>query len=1063
MTPSDGAGRSADPELLLRDQRWLVALARSLVGDEQAAEDVVQEARIAAWLHAPGDPSRAGGWLRRVVRNLSIRVRRSDARRLAREQAAAPREATPATDELVARVQMQRAVAEAVLALDEPYRSAILLRFFDRLPPRDIAARLGAPVETVRTRLKRALEQLRVKLDRDFGARDAWAALLLPWTTVATATTKVGLKVAVAAVLIGSAGVATWQSMRRTPAPSDAPTIADAAGATANDRARDGGRPEVDASGSATHSAARSEDAIARDRPKGPGFDQVHLSARIVDESTHAPIAGAKFTVKYWLAPGRPEASATSDRDGRVVVDFGPAESDNVSYVVEHVEHACVEGYLTDDAAHATDGRVRRFERDLGELALERGFTISGHVVRLPDRTTVAQANLFCLRKGWGDGFWPATSEEAGLSRSDGSFDLPERFGTTRDHPIVFAITPTGVAWGMPAVVKGRERIDDLEIAIDSTARLDATVVDENGAPLPDASVVALPRFAPFGPSLHETRLSMPTLGAADWCAIFSATTDRAGAASLPFLPEGRDDPELARQRGHVNARAYVAFARASTSRRTAVADVGLERGKTTSVKLVARPLVPLTIRGRVADERGGPVADAKVELENGASATSDEAGLYELAPFTADVDRLAFKVSAPGLGGIEQQLFDSKLGDRIVPIRDAEGVVRREELTVDFAMSSALSIAGRCIDAAGNGVARVGIEVQRYDGSHSTWVRSGSATDEDGNFRIGDLTPGVCSLGVSPPDGFRGVSSREVPAGTQGLTIRLVAQEKGCARVVAEVVDATTKLPAEVVSASLFPVYYGNIGISCSCSVGSVVGEGLGTGRWRLTIRTADGAQSHHYFDVTESDREIALRIEAGCSASIEGHVTLADGAPIEPDRRLMVLLRAATNYMDDCGHSLDRDGRISTAVTGSCARVDPDGSFRMADVTPGIAIRVAVWDSVLGGETTVVLEPGEKRHVEIEAVPGVELSFRVAETLTPGRIWLEVARSDDRFGLLTQENAVHADGMLLKTRFSPGRLRWRATHVCEEDLTPRPSVVEGELEVVAGHPQVVDIRGLK
>jgi DNA-directed RNA polymerase specialized sigma24 family protein len=95
VTPSDGAGRSADPELLLRDQRWLVALARSLVGDEQAVEDVVQEARIAAWLHAPGDPSRAGGWLRRVVRNLSIRVRRSDARRLAREQASAPREATP--------------------------------------------------------------------------------------------------------------------------------------------------------------------------------------------------------------------------------------------------------------------------------------------------------------------------------------------------------------------------------------------------------------------------------------------------------------------------------------------------------------------------------------------------------------------------------------------------------------------------------------------------------------------------------------------------------------------------------------------------------------------------------------------------------------------------------------------------------------------------------------------------------------------------------------------------------------------------------------------------------
>src|SRR4029077_6361026 len=86
------------------------------------------------------------------------------------------------TDEIVGRGARRARVVGAVLALDEPYRAVVLLRFFEHLPPRAVARRLQVPVETARTRLKRALAQLRARLDRHSrGDRAAWCALLLPY------------------------------------------------------------------------------------------------------------------------------------------------------------------------------------------------------------------------------------------------------------------------------------------------------------------------------------------------------------------------------------------------------------------------------------------------------------------------------------------------------------------------------------------------------------------------------------------------------------------------------------------------------------------------------------------------------------------------------------------------------------------------------------------------------------------------------------------------------------------------------------------------------------------
>jgi hypothetical protein len=70
-------------------------------------------------------------------------------------------ERTPPTDELAAQAELRQQLVQAVLDLHEPYRSTILLSFMEELSPSVIAARTGTCPATVRSRLKRALDQLR--------------------------------------------------------------------------------------------------------------------------------------------------------------------------------------------------------------------------------------------------------------------------------------------------------------------------------------------------------------------------------------------------------------------------------------------------------------------------------------------------------------------------------------------------------------------------------------------------------------------------------------------------------------------------------------------------------------------------------------------------------------------------------------------------------------------------------------------------------------------------------------------------------------------------------------
>lgn len=165
---------------LLRHASWVRALAGRLVADPARADDVAQEAWTAALANPPRHSTNLRAWLATIVRNVARGTGRAGARRLARETAVARRDAMPSTDEVAAQAELSRDLATHVLALEPIYRDVVLLRWYEDLPPREIAARLDVPVATVRTRLSRALDELRARLDRSHGDRASWCALLAP-------------------------------------------------------------------------------------------------------------------------------------------------------------------------------------------------------------------------------------------------------------------------------------------------------------------------------------------------------------------------------------------------------------------------------------------------------------------------------------------------------------------------------------------------------------------------------------------------------------------------------------------------------------------------------------------------------------------------------------------------------------------------------------------------------------------------------------------------------------------------------------------------------------------
>ena len=203
-------------EDLLERSDWIRALAASLARDPERAEDLAQSTIAVALEKRPASGVPPRRWLAAIMRNLLRQDLRATRRRATREEDAARPESVPPESTLVERLEIHRKLVDAVRALDEPYRSAILLRYFEALQPAEIAERTNAPVRTVHSHLNRGLHLLRQRLDAELGDRETWLGLLLPMasgkagTLGATGGILVSTKAAIAVGTMCAVLVAAW-------------------------------------------------------------------------------------------------------------------------------------------------------------------------------------------------------------------------------------------------------------------------------------------------------------------------------------------------------------------------------------------------------------------------------------------------------------------------------------------------------------------------------------------------------------------------------------------------------------------------------------------------------------------------------------------------------------------------------------------------------------------------------------------------------------------------------------------------------------------------------------
>ena len=162
-----GGDRAAFERLYDRYAVAAFGIARRVCGDSTLAEDVVQEAFLSIWRRPSSyrpDRGRVGSYLFGVVHNKAVDAIRHEESLRRREAAFGGVDDDVGPDEVVEEawtaVRGQQ-VREAVHRLSSVQREAIELAYFDGLTCTEVAAKLGIPLGTAKTRLRDGMIRLR--------------------------------------------------------------------------------------------------------------------------------------------------------------------------------------------------------------------------------------------------------------------------------------------------------------------------------------------------------------------------------------------------------------------------------------------------------------------------------------------------------------------------------------------------------------------------------------------------------------------------------------------------------------------------------------------------------------------------------------------------------------------------------------------------------------------------------------------------------------------------------------------------------------------------------------
>ena len=161
-------------QLVRRWERPIFALAYRTLGREEDARDVTQETFLRAFRALPGfkGDAKFSSWLYRIALNLCRDWIRKERRTplvavpegVELEQLASEKQDTASVEDLAARAELSRGVAQAMEHLPAEQRTAILLKEYHGLTFQEIADMMNCPLSTAKTRVYQGLTLLRKHL-----------------------------------------------------------------------------------------------------------------------------------------------------------------------------------------------------------------------------------------------------------------------------------------------------------------------------------------------------------------------------------------------------------------------------------------------------------------------------------------------------------------------------------------------------------------------------------------------------------------------------------------------------------------------------------------------------------------------------------------------------------------------------------------------------------------------------------------------------------------------------------------------------------------------------------
>jgi RNA polymerase sigma-70 factor, ECF subfamily len=160
---------AAFAELFRRHTRSIGAAARLILGNSTLCDDVVAEVFLALWVAPQAfDPARGSllGYLRMKAKGKSIDILRSETARVRRENAETPRQReVPDFDSALVAGESAVEVLRALASLAPREREPIDLAFQQGMTYQTIAAYLGIPEGTIKSRIRSGLRHLREHID----------------------------------------------------------------------------------------------------------------------------------------------------------------------------------------------------------------------------------------------------------------------------------------------------------------------------------------------------------------------------------------------------------------------------------------------------------------------------------------------------------------------------------------------------------------------------------------------------------------------------------------------------------------------------------------------------------------------------------------------------------------------------------------------------------------------------------------------------------------------------------------------------------------------------------